>query len=333
MNHHSFIAQLQPNQYVDGAYTVHNCQLGVSKTGKHFLKALLGDRTGQLAARMWTIDPEHFQTLPTDGFVRVSGMTQPYQGSLQVILEKIEAYAPSDEELQDLLPTSKHDIDKMFAAMFKVVETLQNPALKALALAYLNDEALMARFRRAPAAMSLHHAYIGGLLEHTLSLMRLAHVICPLHPQLNRDLVMVGLFLHDLGKCFELSWDAGFGYTEDGQLVGHIARGVLMLQRKADELEAAGTRLPAPVLRVLHHIILSHHGTPEFGALKVPATPEAIAVSLLDNLDAKLQMAIAATREGPAKAGELGGHFTDKVWALDTRLYRPDPTTLPDDAP
>jgi 3'-5' exoribonuclease len=160
--------------------------------------------------------------------------------------------------------------------------------------------------------------------------MKLADAICPLYPQLNRDIMLFGLFLHDLGKCEELTWENGFGYSDDGQLIGHIARGAIWLEQKARACEEAGTKVPAAILRVLGHIILSHHGTAEFGALKLPATPEAIAISNLDNLDAKLNMSLAVTRGRDAKNADLGGDFTEKVWALETKLYRPDPTTVAD---
>jgi 3'-5' exoribonuclease len=216
----------------------------------------------------------------------------------------------------------------MFAGLVKALETIEHPALALLAKCYLEDEALIEKFKRAPAAMTLHHAYIGGLLEHTLSLMRLGHVVCPLYPGVNREIVMLGLFLHDLGKCVELTWDAGFGYSDEGMLVGHIARGVIWLEEKAKECEAKGTKVPEPLLRVLHHIILSHHGKAEFGALKVPATPEALAISLMDNLDAKMHMALAVTRDDAGEAINRDGNFTERIWALDTRMYRPDPTKL-----
>ena len=174
--------------------------------------------------------------------------------------------------------------------------------------------------------MTLHHAYIGGLLEHTLSLLQLAEVFCPLYPKLNRDLIMVGLFIHDMGKCSELTWEQGFGYSDDGQLVGHVARGVIWLEKKAEQCTAQDNAISDSLLSVLHHMILSHHGKLEFGALKIPATPEAIAINLLDNMDAKLQMAIDAVRENDT-AVQLGGNFTEKIWALETRLYRPDPTS------
>ena len=324
----SFINRLEPNQLVEGIFVVHNCQLGLTQSGKPFLKCLLSDRTGRTAGRMWNATEELYQSLPTNGFVSIRGQTQPYQGELQIIIQEIAAAVPREDELLELLPSTAYDIDWMFDQASQILDSIEHAAIAMLARQYLEDEPLMAKFRRAPAAMTLHHAFIGGLLEHTLSLLRLSGPVCSHYPKLSRDLVVMGAFLHDLGKCAELSWEQGFEYTEDGHLVGHIARGVLWLQAKADRCAEQGTPVPESVLRVLHHIILSHHGKPEFGALKVPATPEAILISQLDNLDAKLQMAIAAARPDKGEAVDRGGNFTEKLWALDTRLYRPDPTTI-----
>lgn len=320
------IRDLEPNRYLEGVYAIHNCQLGQTKNGKPFLKCLLGDSSGQAPGRMWNTTEDQFRDLPSNGFVWVAGQTQAYQGQLQIIIQQIKGVEASDVDLHELLPATQHDVDEMFTQLRAILDTIQDPSLKALAGVYLDDEELMGRMRQAPAAVTLHHAYIGGLLEHTLSLLRLAEAFCPLYPLLNRDVILMGLFIHDLAKCDELTWQQGFAYTDDGQLVGHIARGVINLQRKADDCAALGHTLPEPLLTVLHHIILSHHGRPEYGALKIPATPEAIAISLLDNMDAKLNMAVAATRDVTAKVGDLGGNFTDKLWALETRLYWPDPT-------
>jgi 3'-5' exoribonuclease len=189
----------------------------------------------------------------------------------------------------------------------------------------LTDEFFIGSFKQAPAAKSMHHAYLGGLLEHTLSLLHLADRITPLYPKINRDLVMMGLFLHDLGKTRELSYEKSFSYTDRGELIGHIVEGVLMLRDKAHQvMHTKGLRIPPRALMVLEHIVLSHHSLPEFGAVKVPATPEAIMVAILDNLDAKLYMSLAAARPDNLP-GDLGGNFTEKQWALDTKLYRPDP--------
>jgi 3'-5' exoribonuclease len=326
----AYIRDLQAAQNIDGVFAVQNCQLGKTKNGKPFIKCLLADKTGRTPGRMWNTSEEQFQTLPTDGFVWIAGQTQPYQGEMQIIIQDIRPYEPSAADLTELLPSTEYDIDEMFAQVLGLLQSLEHPAIKELANRYLEDGELMDRFCKAPAAMTLHHAYLGGLLEHTLSLMKLADVFCPLYPKLNRDIIMFGLFLHDLGKCDELTWEKGFGYSEDGQLIGHIARGAIWLEDKARACQEAGTKVPDAILRVLGHIILSHHGVPEFGALKTPATPEAVAISILDNLDAKLNMAITAARGGEGKPADLGGDFTEKIWALDTRLYRPDPTTVPD---
>jgi len=324
----TLIVDLKPNELVDDIFALQNCQLGMTRGGKPYLKCLLGDRSGRTPGRMWNATQELFDTLPTDGFVHLEGQTQPYQGEMQIVIQKICSVEPTDEELTGLLPTTKHDIDQMFSEVSQRLSTIKHPALAALAQQYLNDQDLMQKFRRAPAAMTIHHAFIGGLLEHTLNVLRLADVLCPLYPQLNREIILFGLFIHDLGKCVELTWEMGFSYSEDGQLVGHIARGVVWLQEKAKACASSGTIVPEPILRVLCHIILSHHGKVEFGALKVPATPEAIAVNLIDNVDAKLQIALEATGRQAGLDQQLGGHFTEKVWALDTRLYRPDPTKV-----
>jgi 3'-5' exoribonuclease len=184
----------------------------------------------------------------------------------------------------------------------------------------------MAAFKQCPAAKSMHHAYLGGLLEHTLSLLNLANVVCPLYPKINRDIVLMGLFLHDLGKTRELVYDRAFSYTDRGELVGHIVDGAIMLHDRAQlVMRQTGQRLPRNAILVLQHIILSHHAQPEFGAAKIPATPEAILVSILDNLDARVFMALAAARPDRAATADLGGNFTEKQWALETKLFRPDP--------
>lgn len=330
MSDRIYIRDFQAAQNIDGVYAVQNCQLAKTKNGKPYIKCLIADKTGRTPARAWNATEEQFHALPTDGFVWLTGQTQPYQGEMQIHIHDIRPYEPSAQELAELLPSTEHDIDQMFSEVLTFLQSLENPAIKELANRYLEDGVLMDKFCKAPAAMTLHHAYLGGLLEHTLGLMKLANAFCPLYPKLNRDIIMFGLFLHDLGKCDELTWENGFGYSDDGQLIGHIARGAIWLEEKSRACEEAGTKVPEAIKKVLTHIILSHHGVPEFGALKIPATPEAIAISILDNLDAKLNMAVSAARNDDGKPANLGGDFTEKVWALNTRLYRPDPTTVPD---
>ena len=321
-----YINDLGPNQWIEGLYAVQNCQLGLTRNGKPYLKCLIADKTGRLPARMWNANEEMVNALPTDGFVRIDGQTQPYQGQLQIIIQHIEGAKPEPEELVHLLPATEKDIPQMFDDVSAIMRSMSSPSMKALAETYLQDAKLMEAFKQAPAGVQLHHAFLGGLLEHTLSLLKCAEAMLPNFDHLNRDIVLMGLFIHDLGKCAELTWRDGFAYSDDGQLIGHIARGVVWLEKKAEICASTGHEVPHAAVMVLQHIILSHHGRPEYGAAKLPATPEALFVSLLDNLEAKMQMAIEPTRSRGASDDELNGHFTDKICSLDNvLLYLPDP--------
>ena len=321
-----YIVDFRASERVEGLFAISNAQLGRTRADKPYLRCLVADKTGELPARMWSVDEGTFRKLPTEGFVYLEGETQPYQGELQLILHTIEPAEPSPEQMRDLLPCSKRPVGEMFAELTALLDTLKHPAVKALASTYLNDAYLMDAFRQCPAAKSMHHAYLGGLLEHTLSLLNLADRVCPLYPKINRDIVMMGLFLHDLGKTRELIYDRTFGYSDRGELIGHIVDGAIMLHDKSQQvMRETGQRLPQNLVMVLQHIILSHHGIPEYGAAKIPGTPEAILVSLLDNLDAKTTMAVTAGRPDRQSAFESGGNFTEKQWALDTKLFRPDP--------
>jgi 3'-5' exoribonuclease len=311
-------------QRVVGAFSIANAQLGKTRSDKLYLRCLIGDKTGDLPGRMWTIDDSKFGELPTDGFVWLDGATQLYDGGIQLIIQQIKPIDPSPDQLRELMPCSKRPPEEMFGELTVLLGTLKHPSMRALADAFLSDDFLMDQFKRCPAAKSMHHAYIGGLLEHTLSLLNLADRICPLYPKISRDLVMMGLFLHDLGKTRELVYDKSFSYSDRGELIGHVVEGAMMLRDKAQHvMREKAMRFPPGAVGILEHIVLSHHGIPEFGAAKIPATPEAILVSILDNLDAKMNMALAATR--PDHALPEGGNFTEKIWGLDTKLYRPDP--------
>lgn len=321
-----FIREIAPNERFEGVFCIANAQLAVTKNGDPYLACLLSDKSGQTPARRWNMPPEVFKTLPNEGFVWAEGRTQPFKGEVQFIIDNIEKAEPGPEMLRDLIPSSARDPEEMFTELKQILGTIKHPAMTALVDSYLADEMLVAHFKQAPAAKMLHHAFLGGLLEHTLALLRLADAVCPLYPKISRDIVLVGLFLHDLGKTRELNWEGVFTYTDRGELVGHIVEGAIMLHDKIETLRRTqGVRFPKHAATVLQHIILSHHGLPEFGAAKVPATPEAILVSMLDNLDAKTTIALAAARPDRPAGQDLGGNFTEKQWALDTKLFKPDP--------
>lgn len=317
-----FLSECRPGDAVEDVFILANKQLSTTSSGKPFIKAFVSDRTAQVTARMWNAGRDIFEALPDNGFVRIAGRCENYQGNLQFIIERVWPAKEGTYAIEDLLPRTKRDIAQMYARVRELCATVRNRHVRALAEAYLADEPLMRDFQRSPAAMSFHHAYVGGLLEHTLNAMEVADAVVRFYPGLNRDLVLVGVFVHDLAKTWELNYETAFGYTDGGQLVGHIVKGAMWLEEKARQASAAlGEAIPRDVIDVLQHIVLSHHGTPEFGAVKPPSTPEAIAVHILENMDAKLMMALTHTRD-VAESAE--GNWTEYLKAFGGRLYRPD---------
>ena len=319
------VSDMTGQGFVHGVFALVNPQIGTTRNGEPFLKCLLRDATGEAIGRLWRFDTATMSDITGTGFVNIEGEQEMYQDKLQIKIREIWSHEPTKEELVDLLPSSDKDIDEMFTELTALMQSLSHPAARAMAEAYLSDVELMENMRVAPAAMQIHHAWIGGLLEHTLQLVKLADAMLPNYPRLNRDIVLLGLFIHDLGKTKELRWDRGFEYTREGNLIGHIARGAMWLEQKAVDAEGKlGESLPDGFLAVLQHIVLSHHGQLEHGAVKLPATPEAIFVSQLDTLDAHTQTALDLVR--PTQ-GSLGGDesFTERIWSLNTKLYRKDP--------
>ncbi|HWP41153.1 MAG TPA: HD domain-containing protein [Tepidisphaeraceae bacterium] len=317
---------------VEDVFVVANKQFAPTQTGKYFIKAFVSDRSAQLNARMWNATRDIFNAMPESGFLKIRGRIENYQSNLQLIIEQMWPAKQGTFDIQDLIPHTSKNIDQMYARLCDLIGSIQNRHIAAILQTYLDDESLMARFRKAPAAMNMHHAYIGGLLEHTLNAMEVADAIIRFYPGLNRDLVLAGIFLHDIAKTWELCYDCAFGYTDGGQLVGHIVKSAIWLEQRARAAEQMlGEQIPQNLIDVLQHIIISHHGTPEFGAIKPPSTPEAIAVHFIENMDAKLMMALSSTRtEAPdaEPAGSDGtgeqGNWTEYLKAFGGKLYRPD---------
>lgn len=312
-----------PGDMMEDVLVITSKQLSTTTSGKYFIKAFVSDASQQVTARMWNATRELFSALPESGFIRVRGRMENYQNNLQFIIEQAWPAKPGSFDIADLMPSTQKNVDEMFAQVTRLLGSLKNPHLKALANAYLADTKMMADFRKAPAAMSFHHAYIGGLLEHTLNAMEVADAIVKFYPGLNRDVLVLGIFLHDIAKTWELSFDCAFGYTDGGQLIGHIVKSAMWVEEKAAEAEkATGQAIPREIINVLEHIILSHHGTPEFGAARTPSTPEAIAVHYIEDLDAKMMMSLSVTRGEPTPGAE--GNWTEYQRAFNGRLYRPD---------
>lgn len=317
-----FLRNAQPGDLLDDVFVFNNKQIATTTSGKYYIKAFLGDKTSQVTARKWDASQELFKALPDSGFVHIRGRVENYQGNLQIIMDFLAPPKEGTYAVEDLLASTKKDVKVMFARLVELCGSISNRHLKAIVQAFVDDEELMANLRRSPAAMTFHHAFIGGLLEHTLNAMEVVNAVAPFYKGLNRDLVLAGVFLHDLAKTWELKYETAFSYTDGGQLVGHIVKIALWLEDKAKIAAAKlGEPIPRELIDVLQHIVLSHHGEPEFGAAKVPATPEAIAVHEIENFDAKMTMALTATRDEDAKGD---GNWTEFMKAFGVKMYRPD---------
>lgn len=314
---HIFINQIEPGQTIDDIYIVKEPILRSTTRGDLYIAMFLADRTGQLNGRMWQATETTYKSLPKPGFIHIQGRSELYQNNLQIVINNVAVVAPDKVNIDDFLPRTKKDVKRMFEEVKQIVGRLKNPQLKALVGEFLADSELMEKFCNAPAAMKLHHDYIGGLLEHTHNMLRVAVAILPLYPDVQPDLTLAGIFLHDIGKTDELTYDMAFSYTDSGQLIGHISKSLLMINQKADSLRSHGTQIDPAVLDGLGHIILSHHGSYEFGSPKLPATAEAFMVYYIDDLDAKINQVTSAI---DSEVGE--SNWTAWQNSLQTRIYR-----------
>lgn len=308
---------------IEDVYVLSNKQLAQASNGKHYIKAFISDRSTQITARMWNATRDIFHAMPDSGFLKVRGRVENYQNNLQIIIEQLWPAKDGTYEIGDLLPHTSKAIEPMARKLAEILGSIQNRHLAAIVQAYLDDEALMKDFQRAPAAQSFHHAFLGGLLEHTLNAIEVADAAVKFYPGLNRDLIISGLFLHDIAKTWELKYETAFGYTDGGQLVGHLVKSAIWVEQKAKVAEQVlGEKIPPELINVLQHIILSHHEKPEFGAARVPSTPEAVFVYMIDNMDAKMMIVLQACRGENTNGGE--GNWTEYMKAMNGRLYRPD---------
>lgn len=304
-----------------------------------FLVGQVADATGAVDFIAFDLEPERMEAVRSAGLVRVTGEAGVHNGRLQLKASRVEpvAEAPDEDACRRLFPRSARDVEAMLADVRGRLAAIEHPALRAIARAYVDDAALMDRFRVAPAATSYHHAWIGGLLEHTWEMLRAADGILggpggaasapPLFPDLDRDLVALAIFLHDLGKTRELAWDMDFRYTRWGNLVGHVVGAAIDLDRRARDLQDDDGRplvAPEPLLDHLAHVLVSHHGRLEYGAAKVPATPEAVFVARLDELMARTSAILEVADRGRTDLPE----FSEPIWSLDTRVFRPSPSEV-----
>jgi 3'-5' exoribonuclease len=284
-------------------------------SGEQYLALTLSDKTGAMEARMWEEFASAVATCDEGCYVKVQGQVSKYQGKFQITLTKMRLAAESEVETADFVPTTKFDIGEMWAELRGYVDAFSNAELKRLVFAFLDDEEIGAAFRVAPAAKVLHHAWIGGLLEHVLTLVRVCRATVPFYPEVDSDLLVTGAILHDIGKVRELSWNRTFSYTLEGQMIGHISIAQGMLREKIAGLPG----FPEKLRVLVEHMILSHHGKYEFGSPKLPMTPEAVLLSALDDVEAKMQ-AMRNEFGRDAAAGKSGEEMTEWVRSMERPL-------------
>jgi 3'-5' exoribonuclease len=273
------------NQVITSSFLVAAKQIKPKKSGEIFLALTLTDRTGQLDAKMWDNVADAVDTFEQDDFLKIRGLINKYSNRYQLTIHKLRRMDEEEVEYADYLPKTTKDIDELWRSVAEYVATFQNAYLKSLLEAFMGDPQIAEAYRQAPAAKSLHHAFIGGLLDHVVSLMRLCDTVALLYPQINRDLLLTGAFLHDIGKIYELNYQRSFSYTTKGQLLGHMIIELEMLHEKI----ALVPDFPTELKVLIEHLIISHHGKYEFGSPKLPMFPEALMLHYLDDLDSKME--------------------------------------------
>ena len=275
----------QENKVITSTFVVVSKQIKPKKTGDPYLALTLGDRTGQMEAKMWDNVDEVLDTFEQDDYLKVKGLINKYKNRFQLTIHKLRRLGESEIDYSDYLPKTTKNIDELWQVLGDFVSSFQNPHLKSLVRAFMDDPQIANAYRKAPAAKTLHHAYIGGLLDHVVSLFRSCDLVCRNYPSVNRDLVLAGAFLHDIGKIDELTFSRSFSYTTRGQLLGHMVIELEMLQAKL----ALFPDFPVELKTLLEHLIISHHGEYEFGSPKLPMFPEALLLHYMDDLDSKME--------------------------------------------
>jgi 3'-5' exoribonuclease len=295
-----------PQQYFQATFLVVSKQRKPKKNGGDYLAIVLCDRTGQIEAKMWDNIEQYANVFESDDIVTVKCYVNRFNGRAQLILVTVARLDPAQVDFSDFLPKTKKNIDELWRRLEELACSVVDPHLKPLLRAFLDDASFAEAFRAAPAAKSLHHACIGGLLEHVVSLMNLCELACQNYPPalISRDLLLSGAFLHDIGKIHELCYARAFGYSTRGQLLGHMIIELEMLHQKI----AAINGFPADLKMLLEHLVISHHGHYEFGSPKLPMFPEALMLHYLDDLDSKMESMRAQFERENGSAGAWTGY-------------------------
>ncbi|HWF08091.1 MAG TPA: OB-fold nucleic acid binding domain-containing protein [Bryobacteraceae bacterium] len=323
-----FVRDLKPDEISTTVFLVSAKEVRQKRTGEPYLSLLLSDRTGELDCKMWDNVAGFIDAFDRDDFIKVKGMLQLYNNRPQFTIHKLRRMAEHEVDFRDFFPASLQNPDVMWAELRTIVAAVGNPHIRALLDSFLDDPDIAARYRIAPAAKSIHHAFRSGLLEHVLSLLKLAKVVgahyrdLPGHA-IDLDLLTAGVVLHDIGKIYELNYDRGFGYSAEGQLLGHIAIAIRMI---GDRVRALPD-FPVELRNLLEHMVLSHHGQLEFGSPKVPCFPEALLLHYLDDMDSKMECMRAQIDKDPQSEGYFSAYSSSmgRVALRKTRYLESNP--------
>jgi 3'-5' exoribonuclease len=311
-----YVNELAANQLIQTSFLVTSKEIRQKKGGELYLSLLLADRSGELDAKMWDNVSEVLDAFDRDDFVKVKGLIQIFHNRPQLTIHKLRRMDDSEIDVVDYFPCTKRNVDEMWAELRALVASFTNAHLKGLLEAMLDDPEIAARYRRAPAAKQIHHNFLGGLLEHVLSVAGLAQAAAAHYANIDRDLLLTGVVLHDIGKIYELNYERGFSYSNDGQLLGHIHIGARMVGEKL----RAMPEFPGTLRSLVEHMILSHHGQLEYGSPKLPVFPEALLLHYLDDLDSKMECMRALIENDR----QVDGCFTSFHSALSRSALKKD---------
>jgi len=314
-----FVVDLSDGQIVVSQFLVREKEIRTSaRTGSSWLQLELVDRTGAISGKMWENFAALAPTFEREDVVQIRGRVKLFNGQKELTLEQIVPALERDYDLSDFLPHTKYDVEKMYADLCAAVVGVKNPWLRRLLTETVEDPAIAPRLKRAPAAMTMHHAFIGGLLEHIVSLVGLAAGVSAHYPELDADLLVAGVVLHDIGKIEELRYGRSIDYSTEGRLLGHIVIGICMVREKIKGIPG----FPPQLASLLEHLIVSHHGSHEFGSPSLPQTREAVALHFLDDMDSKMG-AVRATLDA-APYAPLDSVWTERNPSLRRPLLRAD---------
>src|SRR5208282_5852365 len=315
------VSDLGTEQSITTFFLVHEKEIRNTRDGKAYLRLELGDRSGTIEARMWDQFEAAAKDVSRDDFVKVNARVEIYRNKPQLTLQQLRRAKPEEVDLADFLPHTKEDVGKLWAELLAYANAIENPWLKKLVNGILGDPALAARYKRAPAAKVMHHAYLGGLLEHVIGLCGLTRQVAAHYPELNADLLLTVAILHDVGKLDELCYERAIGYTTEGQLLGHIVMELETVSKAMDAIEG----FPANLKTVVQHLLISHHGQYEFGSPKLPMIREAMVFHYLDDMDSKMAAvrAALATDSGEEEWSAYSPALGRKFLKLDAFLKGP----------